>query len=317
MISVIVPVYNASKYLERCVNSILVQSFRDIEIILVNDGSTDNSLDICYELSKRDFRIKVIDQNNSGVSATRNKGFSESIGEYIIYIDADDMLENDMLQILYNNINEYNADMAMCGVKIIDEQNNLIRYENNTNECVKLGQKEAIERFLLAQNFNIGVWTKLYRRKVVENIEFVENKRVNEDKYYIFQSLLNTDYIVYNDVPKYIYVQNQDSVTHQTFSERWFDTIFFAEKIYQDIQYNFPEFEKQARYNYIFTLYCLISLMNNCNSIEQYNIQYKRFVKSIKEFKIIDIKEFFSPKIYYSILILRLNERLYRIMKRV
>ena len=116
LISVIVPVFNVEKYLERCVETIVNQTYKNLEIILVNDGSTDNSGELCDELAKKDNRIKVVHKENGGLSDARNTGERESTGEYIIFIDSDDYIHHEMLNTLYTQIVEKNADVSICGV---------------------------------------------------------------------------------------------------------------------------------------------------------------------------------------------------------
>lgn len=114
MISIIVPVYNVEKYLDRCVQSILIQSFKRFELILVNDGSTDNSFEICQKYRKKDSRVILISQENKGLSAARNTGLNNAHGDYICFIDSDDFIEKDYLKLLLNNLKSNNADISIC-----------------------------------------------------------------------------------------------------------------------------------------------------------------------------------------------------------
>ena len=116
LVSVIVPVYNVEKYLKKCVDSILSQSYQNIEVILINDGSLDGSGEICEAYAKKDERIKYITQNNSGLGKTRNRGIEEASGKYLLFVDSDDYIENTMIEKLYHNITESHADVASCGI---------------------------------------------------------------------------------------------------------------------------------------------------------------------------------------------------------
>ena len=117
MVSVIIPIYNCEKYLNECISSVLGQTYKDFELILVDDGSTDNSLNICYEFAKKDSRIIVIHQENGGVSSARNKGLKNAKGEFITFVDSDDYVENDWLKMLLTAILANNADVSICGIK--------------------------------------------------------------------------------------------------------------------------------------------------------------------------------------------------------
>ena len=121
MISVIIPVYNSEKYLKAAIQSVIEQDYRDIEMILVNDGSTDDSLSICKQLQSNDSRIHIINQENSGVSAARNNGIRHAHGEYLIFIDADDLMDKDMLSVLYEKAIETDADIVSCGAAIVKD----------------------------------------------------------------------------------------------------------------------------------------------------------------------------------------------------
>ena len=121
LISVIVPVYNSEKYLKECINSILHQTYENIEIIIINDGSTDNSLLISQELQKEDKRIKIINQKNSGVSYSRNKGIQEATGEYIMFVDSDDFIVQNYIELMYKEITKNNYDACISGMTFCDK----------------------------------------------------------------------------------------------------------------------------------------------------------------------------------------------------
>ena len=139
-ISVIVPVYNVEQYLERCVDSIINQTYKNLEIILVNDGSTDNSGQLCDELAKKDSRIRVIHKENGGVSEARNFGVKEISGEYVIFIDSDDYINKRMINVLYSQIKLEEADVSVCGVMNVYE-NNHIPQARNINEYLILNNE--------------------------------------------------------------------------------------------------------------------------------------------------------------------------------
>ena len=132
MISVIVPVYNAEKYIKQTVEAIQNQDYQELEILLINDGSKDNSLRICQEIARADDRVRVFDQTNCGVSKTRNRGLLEARGEYIAFADADDNLEKDMLSTLYDCMQQYHADIVSCGAGVV-ENGRIIKEEYGTN----------------------------------------------------------------------------------------------------------------------------------------------------------------------------------------
>lgn len=188
-ISVIVPVYNVEKYLDRCIKSIINQTFEDIEIILVNDGSTDRSGDICDEYKRKDSRIKVIHQNNKGVSNARNKGILEASGDYIQFVDSDDWIEKEFCENVYNQIYKYNPDIIFTGFILEDDHGNLIREKIpnknfiNSNEDLKIRVAQMYNEGLLGYSF-----TNIYRKDILDkyNIKFNESMNLFEDEEFIF-----------------------------------------------------------------------------------------------------------------------------------
>lgn len=175
-ISVIVPVYNVEKYLIRCLDSILNQTFKDIELILVNDGSKDHSLLICQEYATTDNRITVIDQKNQGSSVARNKGLEIAKGDYIIHIDSDDWLELNMLELLYNKAVESDADIVACNICQDDGNGNV--HSNLYSYSI-----EKEEHLHLISGINVAVWNKLVRHSLYtdNDIKFISGITMCED----------------------------------------------------------------------------------------------------------------------------------------
>ncbi len=315
MISIIVPAFNVEKTIGKCLNSIISQTYKDLDVIVINDGSTDKTPQVCETYIKKDKRIRLINKANGGVSQARNIGLQMAKGEFVIFIDADDIMENDMIQFLYDNIVENNADCSICGASVIKD-GCIIRYEYGTNEKVLLNKLEAIKRFLLGKKYNIGIWTKLYRKSSINGILFEEGRKINEDKYFIFEAILKSNSNIYYDVTKYQYILNEGSVTHKDFNESWFDTIYFAKKIYQRIIEDFPELEIYARYNLIFTSYCLISnIQYSKGAIYRYKKEYKDLLSELKTTDMSGVKIFFSKKEWTVLFLIRKFHFVYQIFK--
>lgn len=231
MISVIVPVYNSSPYLQSCLSSILAQTYQDLEIICVNDGSTDNSLQFLIEAAQQDTRIKILSQENSGVSVARNAGLNMARGDYISFVDSDDELEPDMYEILLNLAEKYQADVAHCGYKKIhlDGSAKDIR---GTEELLIQDGLEACKCLLSGQHFTGGLWNKLYRAGLIGNTRFDEALKINEDVLFNAQAFQRASTAVFYDVPKYHYFERQSSACSRTSAIRKkLDTVAAAEKI--------------------------------------------------------------------------------------
>ena len=157
-ISVIVPVYNCKKYIKKCVDSIINQTFKDLEIILIDDGSTDESGKICDELKLKDSRIKVIHQENKGVSAARNEGVKASSGDYISFVDGDDYLSEDMYEFLYDNLKKSGADISVCGIVncfLKEDGSEKMVKQSSFNGSGVLSGKEAMSEALKSRIFSV------------------------------------------------------------------------------------------------------------------------------------------------------------------
>ena len=221
MVSVIIPIYNCEKYLNECIFSVLEQTYKDFELILVDDGSTDNSLNICYEFAKKDSRIIVIHQENGGVSSARNKGLKNAKGEFITFVDSDDYVENDWLKMLLTAILANNADVSICGIKFDNKLRCLCENSSLT--------KDELLFELQKNGLLYSVFNKLYRRKKL-TVEFRSGLKFGEDL------LFNLEYFrKINDiavVSQALYFYRKDNVNSATagFREDKFDDILFLYK---------------------------------------------------------------------------------------
>lgn len=203
LISVIVPVFNCINFIEKCIQSILFQSYKNIELILVDDGSTDGSEKICDNYAKKDRRIKVIHKKNSGVSSARNEGIKIAKGMWYSFVDADDYLDEDMYELLINLYTKTGAQIVQCNYRRI-EKGKTNRDSNTGNEYI-FNTDEAIKNLINGRLFGNALWNKLYRNNVIFNINFDENLKINEDVLFNFKVFSNAEKIAYIDVAKYNY----------------------------------------------------------------------------------------------------------------
>lgn len=224
MISVIVPIYNVEKYLSKCIESILSQTYKDLEIILVNDGSIDNSGKVCEEYKKKDRRIKVIHKENGGLSDARNVGIEISKGEYIAFIDSDDWIDEEYIEVLYKLLIENNADISICSfTKVYNED--VVNIRGLTKEY-----KESICSGLESlKNLNtdkhteyIVAWNKLYRRNMFKDLRFPKGK-IHEDEFLVPILLHRANSIVYTSRKLVYYRQRNDSITGVGFTLKKLD----------------------------------------------------------------------------------------------
>lgn len=213
-ISVIVPVYNVEKYIERCLQSLMCQTHRDIEVILVDDGSTDSSLQKCREYEGKDQRFRTFHKENGGLSSARNKGLEEATGEYICFVDSDDWVHERFCELLLHGCETTGADMAMCqfqktSTDIQQEELNVakdVMFLSNIDMIQRLRNRETTEYVN-----TVVAWNKLYRRKVVENLRYPEGK-LHEDEYVVGEILTRVSKVALIDMPLYYYFQRENSI---------------------------------------------------------------------------------------------------------
>lgn len=211
VISIIVPIYNVEKYIHRCIDSILVQTFTNFELILVDDGSTDNCLEICNEYALKDSRIKVVHKENGGVCSARNTALDIAQGEYIGFVDSDDWIEKDMYETLYYLSMKYETDVVECDILFVNDR------DDNIDKCanveVQTGNRYfALERIMKISFSNV-VWNKLYKRNIFENLRFPGVKRF-EDVYITYKIILQSKKYVYTNKKMYHYYQHSNSLCH-------------------------------------------------------------------------------------------------------
>jgi glycosyltransferase involved in cell wall biosynthesis len=206
-----VPIYNVEPYLNRCVESIINQTYSNLEIILVDDGSPDCCGKICDDWSKKDCRIKVIHKKNGGLSDARNAGMKIATGQYLAFVDSDDWIEKDFISTLYQIIQEENADIAACGVKYITEDDKVIYIRSCKQSKLRLSKIQALNRLVLEDGVFQTVWNKLYKRKLAENL-FFEIGKYNEDDFWTYQVIEKAEKMIVIDKPLYYYLQRQGSI---------------------------------------------------------------------------------------------------------
>lgn len=221
LISVIVPIYKVEAYLDRCVRSIVDQTYPNLEIILVDDGSPDSCGAICDAWAERDSRIKVIHKENGGLSDARNAGMEFAQGELISFIDSDDSIEPDFLEKLYHSLTSRGADIAECVVSYVDESGNVLR-QRNAADVPEMDKMEALRRLVLEDGIYQTVWNKLYRRCVAIDIPFAVGK-YNEDEFWTYQIFERIGKLAVVHDPLYNYLQRSSSIIGVGYNVRRLD----------------------------------------------------------------------------------------------
>lgn len=238
LVSIIVPIYNAEKYLDSCIQSVLRQTYTNWELILIDDGSTDKSGRIAEEYGFADERITVFHQKNLGVSLARNQGIDEATGNYVVFLDADDELIEDCLAKTVNIAEETNADVVAG--RSCENQ------ELFQDRIIWTGA-EALENSLKDHLFTYSAWAKLIRREFIGKTRFTPDIRINEDSYFVFQLLCKQNVFVLTNDVIYFYRANSESSSRTVFSEKYFDILKVSDLKYKKIEEQFPQMHDLAK----------------------------------------------------------------------
>lgn len=244
LISIIVPIYNVEKYLRECIDSILIQTYENLEIILVDDGSPDNSGKICDEYLKKDTRIKVFHKPNGGLSDARNYGIKQANGKYIQFTDSDDFLDKDMIKTLYMDIKENNSDVSICSFYALKNE---VKYTDATFEKKIFYRDEAIKVNLLDKEIRNYAWNKLYRKTIFDRVQYPKG-RLFEDILTLPRIFMQSSKISIIDIPLYYYRQRSDSILHKKTKESEFAYLDAVEEISNEIRKTNLEFEVYCDY---------------------------------------------------------------------
>ena len=278
-ISIIVPVYNVEKWLNKCVDSILGQTHENIELILVDDGSPDRCGEICDEYAKKDARVKVIHQENARQGAARNSGLDIAKGDYIGFVDSDDYIAPDMYEEMLSKMEEHNADMAVCGYYSITPYQ---RVASCTNDGVLvMDNHEAMKTYYSTQLIHSTVWNKLYKRRLWGDLRFPE-KVLREDEYVFYRALANAEKVVHIGEAKYYYIIREGSSEHGGFRLDFLISNETIDRQYDYIKENYPELEDTLWDKRIEARYCLIKNMVISGVDKKYKNEYDDMIEFLK-----------------------------------
>ena len=290
LISIVVPVYNVEKYLSRCLETLLNQTYPKLEIILVNDGSTDNSGAICDNYGKKDKRIKVIHQSNKGLSGARNTGIGYAKGEYLGFVDSDDWIELNMFEVMLKTAIETNVQVIEC--KLQKAHNKLDHNSLSISRDVHIENRvEALTRIIKNQSFS--VWRRLYKTQLVKDILFVQGKN-SEDVYYTLEVFDRINKIAYVNDELYSYFIGGVSITRGGYRLKTLDTVDAALHLANKINKDETDVALRAHSN----SFLLTILLYNYKSLNLYSTldPKKKYRKRIKKL-IRDNYDNSSPKI--------------------
>ena len=292
-ITIIVPIYKVEKYLSKCIDSILNQTFTDFELILVNDGSPDNCPQICEEYKEKDSRIIVIHKENGGLSSARNAGLDIAKGEYIGFVDPDDTIDNKMYQVLYEVIEREKADVAVCDFYLVDEQtgNKSLRGRNSTE--IQIFDSLTVLNMFYNQDYKRGgyfivAWNKLYKRDIFSNLEYPHGL-IYEDEYIAHRIFYKANKVVCTPDYLYYYLKRGTSILGQSSNIKKADKVLAKlDRIHYYKQHNLEDLMYRANKDFIdrfFESYICIRREEKYNHFKlkemrnYYRKNYKDFIK--------------------------------------
>ena len=312
LISIIVPVYNVEKYLERCVNSIINQTYKNIEIILVNDGSTDNSGNICDKFGKKDSRIKIIHKSNGGLSDARNAGLKIAKGEYIGFVDSDDYIKEDMFETLYNLNKEHNSEISI--VSYYEYYNDKLIAVRDSKKLEVFNKISAIKELLIDTKIQSYAWNKLFKKELFENLEFPTNKNFED----IATTLLlfeKANKIVLLEDPKYYYLRRDNSIVGKRNYKTYKDylDVIYDKYLYLDGKYE--ELDLYNAYNFIINMvwvYTIIVAFDLEDVYREFEKIYSLFKKLVNKYgnQITDKLDNYNKSVLYMMLLDKQNSKL-------
>ena len=309
LISVIVPIYKVEDYLGKCVESIRKQTLKDIEIILVDDGSPDRCGQICDELANEDDRITVVHKRNGGLSDARNAGIDVAKADLVAFIDSDDYIDPDMMEFLYNNIVAADADLSVCG--LCHHFGDVIQISPDTLNGYHVAEtKEAIR--LELTEVPVTAVNKLYKKSLFDNVRFPKGK-LYEDAHTMTPLILETKRVVYDIQPKYHYIHREDSITTKDFRMQSLSLIEANENNMRMIVAKYPELRDPAEFRYFWSYFWILEYMLRSASLGKEAICKKREIfRLLKKntWKIIK-NSYFTKTRKMSAIILFFNSALY------
>ena len=307
LISVIVPVYNVESYIEKCLDSLLNQSFISYEILTIDDGSTDNSGVICDAYSQKDNRIKVFHKENGGLSDARNYGLLKARGQYITFIDSDDYVDRDYLEYLYDLLHEYNTQVSVCQLRVILE-NGRIKDRGTRGKNVLTG-KECLEEMLYHGIVDTTACAKLYKIELFNDIKYPTGKQF-EDISTTYKFFLKCNRVAVGYETKYNYVYRSSSIVNCSFNPQKLDLIDMTDAMGEEVFKSYPDLMPAIQRRRVYSRFSTLNQMLHTEQYSEEKNELISFIKSNGKMVINDPKTPIRDRL--AILLLNVSYRLYK-----
>lgn len=302
IVSIIVPIYNVEKYLEKCIKSLVDQRYRNLEIILVDDGSTDSCVEICEKWKGLDNRIKVYHKKNGGLSDARNFGLKQATGQYIAFVDSDDYVEEDAYERAIEGLKKNNAQIFIMGRAYLYGNKKEIKQKKNIKFL--MNNEEALDKMNLLKYYDVAAWDKVCEKKLFENIEFPIGK-LSEDWYTMYKVIERADRIVYDSNPLYVYRQRKSSITHSDDIKINMDPMYASKEVLEFIKNKYPNIQLNAIAQYV---YATIGVYNNIVVYKSNDVNERKEI-------LLNIKKYYKSVITNDEIILSRKIQLFFIVK--
>lgn len=264
LISIIIPVYNVEKFIGYCVDSVINQSYTNIEILLIDDGSTDSSDILCDEYARTDNRIKVIHKTNGGLSDARNVGIGIATGKYISFIDSDDYILPTYIEYLFNLISKSNADISVCQLINVDESNNVLSIGGDPVDKIVNGNIDCMKEYLSESSIDTVAWRKLYKKDLFKSDIRYPVGKYHEDVWTTYKLIAQCNTIAIGSSALYAYRQRTGSIVNSSFSPKHLDSVYGALERQKFIEINYPDFSSLSSVGIIYAAnICLMRIIKS------------------------------------------------------
>ena len=272
-ISIIIPVYNSSKFLEDCYGSLKRQAYPNLEFIFINDGSTDNSLDLLKGIAMADERVVIVDQKNKGLSAARNIGIAKSTGAYLTFLDADDFLADDAVQYLYDLIKkDQNIAISACSHIEYFSENNQKDFNNGNHKTRTFNVEDGLRSMLNERGFNLQSTAKLYKKDLFEGVVFPDGK-LHEDVGTTYKLFINAykkgARIAYGSKSEYYYRMREDSLARRKFNEKKLDLITLTDQMCDDIDAVFEDLKNTTNLRRLHARFSILRMLASAGKLSE------------------------------------------------
>lgn len=307
LISIILPVYNTEEHIHLCINSILNQTLKNFEVIMIDDGSTDNSPAICDYYQDKDSRFFAYHKKNGGLSTARNYGIEKATGTFITFIDSDDYIDHDYLEYLYMLVTKYNTSMSLCQHRVHYMNGSVKDYGTCGDEM--LSAEKCIERMLYHDVIDTSAWAKLYEKKLFDSIRYPEGK-IFEDIATTYKLMARCEKISVGYESKYNYVFHENSIVNSKFTPKKLDLLEMTDIMAKDVREKYPRLEKAVLRRRV---YARFSTLNQMLGVKNMSAEKKEIIKFIRENSRSILKNKKVPmRDKFAVILLMINFKLYK-----